>query len=133
MAVMSYREGNRVRWVGTRPGHDGTQVLVWKAAVNATEVLYAVPAGKILYLTHMAIHVESDIAGSGYMHIRDGGGITQYFGIAVKNIVGGSFCSNSESFWPPIEMPASWDVAVVSSIAALIVIGSIHGWYEPPP
>jgi len=130
MALMKFRQSNQVRWVGTRPAHDGTQVLTYGTAVNAVDTFYTVPPGQVFYLTHVMWGYTSIAVGLTNLAIQD----------AVPAVI--SYCfyevilatsegkSGGVSYWPPIEMIEGWRLRLQSNAAGLTVRAAIHGWVE---
>lgn len=131
MAATKFRESNMVKWVGVRPAHNGEQALAWKSVTNATGIVYTVPAGKLLLLTYAMLQCNGDAAGSGELYIRDLGDVLVWTILRVrcKTSVGAYPCVCSP-FVYPIEIPAGYDVAVISGASGLDVCGAIAGWIE---
>jgi len=130
MALMKFRESNQVKWVGVRPGHNGTQVTKWGSADNETVILYTVTAGKILYLVHYTVFISSDVADRwGFMGVRNDADVEQYrFSTGVFKQVGSIGFGVGLKY--PIEIPAGWDIFLVSNSADSHINGFIHGWEE---
>lgn len=130
MPLMGFRESNQVKWIGTRPAHRGTQVVGSGNAHNSTVILYTVPAGKTFFLCAADICVYLGVAGSeGHLYVRDDGDVLQYriFKLYSPNLTSEA---NSLSFMPPLEIPAGWDICVLSSAVGIYVNAFIHGWVE---
>jgi len=116
--------------MGCRPGHDGTQILKAAYADNNLAVAYMVPAGQTFYLTSCITSLRTVAFGAFATYIRDAvPAIVVY--LANQTILAGQACFTiSQSFWPPIEIPATYDVACLSSAAGLGIRLTIHGWVE---
>ena len=130
MALMKFREPNQVKWIGTRPGHDGTQVLARGAADSATTVLYTVPVGNTFYLCHSMMGYGAIAAGIAVFEIQDlvpVRVVDLFYDTLVAGIAGNS---KNASYWPPIEIPAGYRIVVVSSAVGLTVHGTVFGWVE---
>lgn len=130
MSAMAFREPNQVKWMGTRPGHNGTQVLGYGAATVQTLNLWTVSAGKTGYLIAASINTVTNVTGTGRLGIRD-----------VADAVVAILCSNMWTAagaitgqpwysWPPIEMPSGYDVFLVASGAGFTALGTVFGWEE---
>ena len=59
MALMTFREPNQVKWVGSRPGHNGTQIFGYALATNAVATCYFAPAGKAGYIYGLDLAASS--------------------------------------------------------------------------
>ena len=126
MSDMMFREPNQIKWLGSRPGHNGEQVLIDIDTAVATE-LYEVTAAKTFFLTAFSLGV-----------IRNN---DSYQELLVRNILDatvihlaylGSFTSDpggsiGMTFTFPLEIPAGYDFYLSS---ALITRGFIAGWEE---
>jgi len=130
MALMKFREPNQVRWIGSRPGHNGTQVLIRQSATNATAILYTVPVGKTLYLCSVGLGYFATAAGLVQLTIRDDGLATIAF--LLSDFITGAVDGQSKniSYYPPIEIPESWTLRVHSSAVGLSVHTYLFGWVE---
>lgn len=130
MALMKYREPNMVKWVGARPGHNGTQVLVSGAAVGAQVLTYQVTLGKTLFLVSTSLEVRLAAVGSATLELANDGGIFQYLLEDLELItVVGFIPLQAHLYTPPIECPSQWQFFMTSS-AGLNVRGGIFGWEE---
>lgn len=129
MATMSYREDNRVKWVGVRPAHGGEQIAKFATANNNTVTIYTVPAGKTLYLCTAWLDVTTAAVGYSAIYIRDE---LDAHWLPLRRIyqTASSYPSDSWiTFWPPLEVPAGYDVVVYRSTPQN-VHGAIFGWVE---
>ena len=130
MSAMSYREPNQVKWVGIRPGHNGTQIAISQVAVNATAIVYAVPAGKTFYLSHAQLNFYSVLAAITFLlYVRNAADVAQYNIISLASGVAGHLAVPCV-FNPPIEIPALWDIVVSSNSLSGNAYAFIHGWAE---
>jgi len=130
MALMRFREPNQVKWVGVRPAHRGTQIAKWNIATDETTILHTVTAGKVLYLCTSILTSNTIVAGSIYLQIRDLADAVWFILAKTRQSTtswGQAFC---QTFWPPLEVPAGYDIVVVSSPGSVTAIGSIFGWEE---
>lgn len=130
MALMKWRELNQVKWVGVRPGHNGTQVLKENYVSNATLVLHTVTAGKTLYLcSAYASYYISATGIIGRLFVRDVADFTVYsFSICNSGALGQM--ESTPSYNPPIEIPAGYDICLISGAASMVIRAGIHGWEE---
>ena len=128
--VMEFREPNELRWYGSRPAHKGTQILKENDAENETTIVHTVTTGKVLYLCSMILGYYAIAAGYAYGRIRDDSDetVTTVF---IDTIQAGSDGKGTfASFWPPMEIPASYDIIVISSAVGLKPNLTIFGWEE---
>lgn len=130
MALMGWREPNQVKWVGTRPAHRGTQIGKSASAVNATAIVYTVTAGKTLYLCTASLMTETATVSAGIFSIRDGADVSWLHLTMGRANTAGYFIAPCVTFWPPLEVPAGYDIVVFSSAALAAWTGSIFGWEE---
>jgi len=75
MALMKFREANQVKWVGVRPGHNGTFVSAQGMCdAVAWVTFYTVPANKWLFITHSFLTARSAaVLGETSMLVRTEG------------------------------------------------------------
>jgi hypothetical protein len=130
MALMNYREPNQVKWMGTRPGHNGTQVDKANTATNGIAIVYTVTAGKTLYLCTVSKWVELVAVGISSVFLRNVADVFQYNLIYELTVAGVLIPHRSVTFWPPLEVPAGYDICVRSSVAGLTVGSFVFGWEE---
>jgi len=130
MALMKFREGNRVKWIGSKPGHDGTQVFTSFPATNATAIVYTVPVGSVLYLVESFLGVTAIAAGYVVLQIQNAGGAFVRHLCFIQ--VGAAAPVHDSHFtaWPPVELPAGFTIRVQSSAVGLTAYGAIFGWVE---
>ena len=127
---MHFREPNQVKWVGSRPGHNGTQVLVQGAAENNTHTFYTVPVGQTFYWTFAAISYVGLAAGAVSLTIYDNlAAFVCYVAgdilVAAVNTPGRAF-----NMCPPLEIPAGYTIRLTSGAIGLRIRCIIHGWVE---
>ena len=125
-----WREGNRARWVGVRPGHHGEQVAISKEVTDATIIVYTVPAAKRFFLCDVGISYYAAEAGTHFgLGVRDDvDTLLYYLWYHTSNWATAS--ETGRNFWPPIEIPAGYDVFIYSSGATRTVHAFIHGWVQ---
>jgi len=132
-------EPNQVKWRGIRPvepreaipvqpfGDFGTQITKSVYANNATKIIHTVSSGKSLYLCSVALSVFPTALGEGYIYVRDENDTTQYY-ILVTRRQENDGEMVSMTFNPPIQIPAGWDICVVSSATNFKLRGFIFGY-----
>ena len=130
MALMKFREENHVKRVGVRPGHDGTQIAKTNTAINLTAIVHTVTAAKTLFLTSAVLGVEVIAAGNAAAWIRDVGDVFWWYLFRTDIVAAQNPPIGVVTFWPPVEVPAGYDIVVMSAVALLKVRLSIHGWEE---
>lgn len=130
MALMEFREPNQVRWTGSRPAHRGTQIIKQFGVISGTAIVHTVTAGKVFYLCECLLSTFNSVSSYGYGFIRDGADALIRRIIAMRVQAGSTFVGPHNTFWPPIEIPAGYDICVLSSALAIEYKLSIHGWEE---
>lgn len=130
MAEMTYREGDRTKWVGVRPAHEGTQIAKSATATNGTTLLHTVTAGKIFFLTSWSFTCNTTTVDKyGRLAVRDGEDDWIY-SIAHLHMDATRTIGMAAGLYFPLEIPAGWDIVVYSNNAGLNARGFIQGWEE---
>lgn len=137
---MGKKESSEVRMLGVIPskGADpipvgkipdgGTQVVKSDEIADTSAILHTVTTGKTLYLSHFTLCATRHVAASGFLAVRDGNDSQVYVISYVQSYTSTQGMAVSGSFLPPLEIPAGYDVYLVSSDAGLFVNGFIHGY-----
>jgi len=132
MALMKFREANRVLWWGVRPAHDGTQVCKAFTQLGVgTADLYQVAIGMTFFLTyaHLGSRESADADGFACLStepIGEGAArriITHYYDVAGHQ-------SDSATFNPPIEIATGVWVRIIIDHDNIDARACIHGWLE---
>lgn len=133
---------NQVRMVGVLPSSNadtipvhmllpdsGTQVAADNEADNSTAIVHTVTAAKTLYLSAATLGLYNNglTRARGYLAVRDASDVLQYY-ILICGCPPGDGKMGSVVFSPPLEIPESCDVYVVSGLADFKVNGMIHGY-----
>ena len=130
MALMKYREPNQVLWQGVRPAHNGTEVTDSKSKnVAATFPVYTVPVGMTYHLTYAFLCVVSNVNINAAFRVRNDTAVIQYDLLYARSLIGFRVQPQNASFWPPIELPAGWDICLYQSAAFWCEL-AFSGWYE---
>ncbi len=132
MAV-NFREPNQVRWIGFRPGHNGTQVTKQGAANNTTTIVHTVTAGKVLYLVDWTVGWESLALGSWCaLRVRNAADVLAFdiWTMPTRAVLNGGL---AVAYIYPIEIPAGYDVVVAAANGNVSIYGFIHGWEDTAP
>jgi hypothetical protein len=130
MALMGFRESNQVKWVGVRPAHRGEQVVKSSSAQNATVIIHTVTAGKTLFLCSVFLRAYWNVVGNSHpLAVRNAADVIQYtlLDMLAPAVGHGEV---SRAFGPPLEIPAGYDITIVSAGVGDIMLGSIFGWEE---
>lgn len=124
-------EHNQVKHVGVRPtGLMGaTQIAKWAYANNSTAIVHTVTTGKTLYLTSIIMSAVPIAAGEAHFSVRDTGDTLAYHLGQTRCLINAGFISPA-SFQPALEIPAGYDIYVVSDTANFLALLSIFGWEE---
>lgn len=130
MAYMKFRQGNRARWVGVQPGHDGEQVWSNGGVDNGTAIVYTVPAGKVFMWTGYEISISVTALAGWYNFMEYSAvpalekSIISLYLPAASNIV------VTKSYWPPVEVPAGKSFRISSGVAGMLTFCTVTGWAE---
>jgi len=126
MSDMMFREPNQIKWLGTRPGHNGTQKII-KIESGANVELYEVTAGLTFFLTAYYIGFGMNTAKQATLEVRNVLDAIQYYlgypSSAAVSTGSGIFMS----FYFPLEIPAGYDFYITTTGQ---VRGFIAGWEE---
>ena len=130
MAEMLHREPNQVNWLGVRPAHLGTQISKSVEDVNnTTAIIHTVTAGKTLFLVSCRLMVTATGAGSILLRVRDDEDTFLYTIDRFYAPINGTW-SSPTYFFPPLEIPAGYDIFVLSSALNCFGHSHIFGWEE---
>lgn len=128
---MQFREENRARWIGVRPGHEGSQILLAASKANGSQTIYTVPAGKIFMLCHAGLLALPVATGNAQLRIYDDAAVLTAYLLSSETLGGGTeHSATHDSYWPPIELSEGWYITVYSNAAGVTAYGYIHGWEE---
>ena len=130
MALMKFREPNQVRWVGSRPAHNGTQLTAVKVVTDAEGTIYTVPVGETLFLCSMNAVIPVVAAGTVFMNIYTDAAAVYFYGMQESILAAQGGIYRYFTFWPPMELPSSYYIRIGSGAAGLTVRASIFGWVE---
>ena len=130
MSDMHFREPNQVKWQGSRPGHNGTQVALHYGTAVAGEVLfYTVPAGVTFFLTYASMGLADDVAGVIMMSIEDLTPARWFTPIYAYTSIANNLIIPPSNFWPPLEVPTGFTFYSFT-VGASFRVSNIHGWVE---
>ena len=130
MALMEFREPNQVKWLGSRPGHNGTQVLEHGSQTGVgTSVVYTVPAGVTLFLCAIQGGIYAPALDNFFIQIFNAVPVLfrNLWGTAA---VAANFSPYSVSYFYPIEIPEAYSIRVKVGAAGNRIDATIHGWVE---
>lgn len=130
MALMKFREPNKVLWRGNRPAHNGEQVYASTscAAGGSPKTIYTVPVGKMLFVTHAMLFVTSAANGNFYIDWCTGGNVHQGALVGSYAFTYYANLGQSLTFYFPIEVPAGYKIRLVTSAAS--IWGAFHGFID---
>jgi len=130
MALMTFREPNQVKWVGSRPGHNGTQIFGYALATNAVATCYFAPAGKAGYIYGLDLAASSG-ANPGLASLQIWDAVPAFVSqLILIDLPATSFASKVCSYFYPIELPTGWRIRVMSDALLLNARGTVIGWEE---
>jgi len=130
MALMTWREANRAKWVGIRPAHYGEQIVKYAFTRTVTTIIHTVTAGKVFHWEGFTASYETAVGGANvFLSVRNGADVLQYTLINPTMVPIGAW-SLAHTFKNPIEVPAGWDIFCGGSNAADGINAFIHGWED---
>ena len=130
MSDMMFREPNQVKWMGSRPGHNGTQVLVdGTFLLLVPTVFYTVPVGQTLHITNMLLSRGQFVATFAYIAIYDDVPALSSIIFPVLWAIAPQGNPIINSYWPPIEVPAGYHLYISQTVNCQLVY-VVHGWVE---
>ena len=138
---MGHKESNLANTVGVLPAvgaspipvgkipDGGTQVLKNGIAENTTDIIYTITTGKTLYLSAVTIGIRftAEVSGSAQLFLRDEDDLNAVIIFNLTRGANNGFCCG-QSFFPPAEIPALWDICIYSNPAGIHAYGFIHGY-----
>ena len=111
---------------------DATRITETNGANGAeTAIIYTVPASKILFISSIWMASRESVAAAGYCKIftrtaadvTDKNLIYHYYDLAGHQV-------SSLPYFPAIEIPALYDVCVLSFHANIDALAGFSGWLE---
>ncbi len=130
MALMLFREQNRVKWIGVRPGHNGTQVYAANSVTHGTTTIHTVTAQKTLHITYWYVDVNSRLTGGAvYLAARVDGGVFIAF-LDTETFSAAGHANTACPLTYPIEVPAGCVINIFSSSDNIDISAGFIGWEE---
>jgi len=130
MAMMKFREKNDVRWVGTRPGHNGLQLIGNGAAIDDTVDVMQVDAGYVGYITEITISVDNRADGSVWVYWTDEANAIQKILFYTRTLATSPIIYCPIKYWPPLEIGDNHKIRCKSDQALLTIYAVAKGWEE---
>ena len=130
MSDMYFREPNQVKWIGSRPGHNGVQVY-YDHNTSVIGELLLVPASVTLrrYLTYYDVTLNEAVASWAQLRVYNGLDVLQWSFASIRNGVNAGTGAKVGCFNPPFELPVGW--YIVTYLSAIVTFeASILGWEE---
>jgi len=134
-------EANQVKWRGVRPvaGIRGVWPAIDSVRVQASDsisgaihkTVYTVPDGKILFLSSAGLSCLNSAGGGVYtgLGIRDADDTHVYY-LLLHWFSAQSQHSGNHTFFPAVEVPADYDLYLISNGANIGSTGMGFGWLE---
>lgn len=132
MAKMLFRHTNMAEWVGTRPAHNGVQIVDQDLQSGTGAIaMYTVPLGKVLHLTFLSIaaSLSADAAARGRIIITTEVPATYLVPLVCQFEKAGQLMDHV-SFWPPLELPAGYVITINVVGANITCYVAMSGWVE---
>ena len=130
MALMRFRESNKMKWRGSRPAHDGTQVGGEAWTTDALEIVYLTGAGETFYCHYVSMCARTLTPGdTAFVSLYDAGPLRVFHLIRMFFDVAGQMI-HCAPFTFPVEVPSGWSIRVFSSAASIDATAEAIGWIE---
>ena len=130
MSLMKFREPNRVRWQGSRPAHDGTQIIGYNFATNDNAAVYTALAGETAFVHYMDLTWTAG-ANPGKARLQVWNAVPAVVSTIMDNqVLATSVGGKVVSLTYPLELIEGWSIRVVSTALLLRADGCILGWVE---
>lgn len=106
-----------------------TQVVKSGVIANAALVVHTVTAAKTLYLTNFSFSTynTSGASQTGYLYVQNSVPVVQYTMVAVMT-PNNDGKAVADQLLPPLEIPAGWQIVILSGAANFNVNAFIHGY-----
>lgn len=117
---------------GVMPDIDSTRISKHLLnVVNTTSIVYTVPASKTFYMTNAWVSSGSAAAAlSGcYLFIRNASDVTTVI-LMDTYAIANAPVAYSCNYMPALELPAGYDLCLLSSQGNEYISGGGHGWLE---
>ena len=130
MSDMMFREPNQIKWLGTRPGHNGTQLLHSDSyAALGWQIHYTVPAGERAFITHLYACANTNVTSVIALAVYDGGGLFDQWLASQQCMINWVWNPINLNYWPPLELAAGESIRYAQSANCQIVVVA-KGWVE---
>ena len=130
MALMKFREPNQVKWQGSRPAHDGTEIHKHTYATAATQIVYTVPAGKYFHLCTAVLNMMMPVASTGRIEVWTAVPAVEYYIMATNIQANTNLLPHVATFWPPLELDPGWSIRITVAGVGSGGYAMIFGWVE---
>ena len=130
MALMGFREFNQARWVGIRPGHRGTQVLLDINVAPGTVEIIDGTQTTITYLTDWSLGMGRNVSAKTDMFITTNANVHVCTLAYIGTMTNHPSAVAIQALQYPIELPAGYKVKVTVVGVGSDVKGYLHGWEE---
>lgn len=125
-----FREPNKARWVGTRPGHNGVQIYGYLSENTvAVHILLAAHATKTTFITHYWIKALDNVTGTGILSIYDATPAIVWQMFVARTTAAYPGINVANNYWPPLEIPPTYTIRLELFNAIQMYCGCL-GWQE---
>lgn len=128
--AMAFREGNRVRWFGIRPGHNGTQVEASTTAENTTVDLYQPASGKVACINTIVLSAFGTASGWVWITHTTSANVVIATIARMVYITGSAMAGICVTFPEPLELANQEKLRVHSNDANCSAFGYCKGRVE---
>jgi hypothetical protein len=116
MAMTTYKEKNRVHWIGVRPAIIGEQISLYGSATNGTTLIYTVPADKMLLLFNdwAGGYWPAAAGGSFSFFVRNAADVEVFRILSGGLTIAGTLTRDRLARYIPFEVQEGFDVCISS-------------------
>lgn len=128
--ALVFREKNMAKWIGVRPGHFGTKVVVHGIATNAAVTLYTVAAGYVLLVFTSSLDAFAGGAAAAFFVVRNADTTAESYLHRLAFGAAGTKCDSASRF-VPYELVAGQYITLESNAAGCTARGQFEGVLVP--
>ena len=120
---------DRANIVGVRPAYDGKAAIVYNSAIDASVVIYTVPASTIFLLCDWSVNYRFIASGTytGYLQLLNNSSAHLCYLSLLYGGVHDDDKRHHAEYYIPWTLPAGYQLKIHSSSANLQVAPAVHG------
>jgi hypothetical protein len=130
MALMKWREPNQAKWIGFRPAHNGTPIIITGNYVSGANLLYTVSPNKTLHICHSWGMARANTTNELEMYVKTAAGTLMFFLGCCGSSPGGSSGNFSNVYPETLEIASGCLIYMEVTVLVGTVWGGFDGWEE---